>query len=471
MAQELGLTADFPPTTTAEWEEQIVKDLKGADYEKRLVWRTDEGIAVRPYYRSEDITLREPLPNAAGTWEMVLPGSEPALSVSAVEAHEQGATAVQEVAYALAQGADLLASGLDVTTMGFAIGSNHFMEIAKLRSARRLWSGVASAFGVQGDVRIHARTAGENKTLYDPYVNMLRVTTEALSAVLGGCDSLTITPCGFDPHLAENVHHVLREEGHLDKVLDPGAGSYYVEALTDALSAEAWKLFQAIEAGGSASTLRHAEGRPEQRGATTDPGSPRAESRGGWRAYRVSGALAAALTAGRAAKEKAVAERRRVLVGTNSYPDLGERQLHSCGRLDAGWRLAEFFEAIRLRTERHAASTGRVPRVLLLERGDPKMRNARSTFCLNLFGCAGFEILQSETLAEADLVVLCSADREYVDLAREIAPQVRVPVIVAGYPTEHLEALRAAGVAGFVHARSNAVETLREWQDRLGVEE
>src|SRR5450756_2231566 len=93
---------------------------------------------------------------------------------------------------------------------------------------------VASAFGVQDQLRIHARTAGENKTLYDPYVNMLRVTTEAVSAVLGGCDSLTITPCGFDAHLAENVHHILREESHLDKVIDPGAGSYYVEALTDA---------------------------------------------------------------------------------------------------------------------------------------------------------------------------------------------------------------------------------------------
>jgi methylmalonyl-CoA mutase len=441
MAHESMLTGDFPPVTTAEWEAQIVRDLKDADYEKRLVWRTDEGIAVRPYYRSEHITPRGPLPNAAGTWKLVPPGGEPALSVGAIEAHEAGATAVQEVAFVLAQGADLLASGRDVTTLGFAVGSNHFMEIAKLRSARLLWSAVASAFGAKADVRIHARTAGENKTLYDPYVNMLRVTTEALSAVLGGCDSLTISPCGFDAHLAENVHHILREEGHLDKVLDPAAGSYYVEALTDALSAEAWALFQAIDAAG------------------------------GWTAYRVSGALSATLGAARTAKEKAVAERRRILVGTNNYPNLGEHELDASGRLDAGWRLAEFFEAIRLRTERHAAATGRVPRVLLLERGDVKMRKARSTFCLNFFGCAGFEILQSETICDADLVVLCSADREYVDVAREIVPQVRVPVIVAGYPKDHVEALRAAGIADFVHARSNAVETLRAWQDALGVEE
>jgi methylmalonyl-CoA mutase len=436
---DLRLRDDFPPVPTAAWEDQIRRDLKGADYEARLVWRTDEGIAVRPYYRSGDATPRGPLANAAGTWEMTPPGREPAASVSVVEAHEQGATAVQEVAYALAQGADLLASGAAVATMGFAIGSNHFMEIAKLRAARLLWHAVASAFGATEGVRLHARTAGENKTMYDPYVNMLRVTTEALSAILGGCDSLTITPCGFDAHLAENVHHILREESHLDKVLDPGAGSYYVEALTDAVAAEAWALFQAIEAAG------------------------------GWATYSASGAPAAALAEARAAKEQAVAARRRVLVGTNQYPNLQERELDGGVRPGPGWRLAEPFEAIRLRTERHAAATGRTPRVLLLEHGDLATRKARAAFCLNFFGCAGFEIVQADTLLEADLVVLCSADAEYPALARAVVPQTAAPVLVAGYPKAAIDALTEAGIAGFVHARSNAVETLAAWQARLGV--
>ena len=431
--------AAFPPVTTAEWEAQIARDLKGADYEKRLVWKTDEGIAVRPYYRSEHVTPRPPVLNAAGTWAMVPPGAEPVAEASATDAHERGATAVQEVAYVLAQGADALAAGRTVTTLAFAVGSNHFMEIAKLRSARLLWTGVAQAFGASGDVRIHARTAGENKTRYDAYVNMLRVTTEALSAVVGGCDSLTITPCGFDAHLAENVHHLLREESHLDKVSDPGAGSYYIEALTDALSTEAWALFQTIE------------------------------SRGGWAAYRAAGAVDAALASSRASKEQAVAERRRVLVGTNNYPNLQERALDAAGALGTDWRMAEPFEAIRLRTERHAAATGRIPRVLLLERGDLKMRKARAAFCLNFFGCAGFDIVQSDALSDADLVILCSADADYLELARAIVPQARVPVIVAGLPKDQVDALTAAGIAGFVHVRSNAVETLRGWQDRLGI--
>jgi methylmalonyl-CoA mutase len=446
----MHLLDEFPPVPTAAWEEAIRKDLKGADYEKRLVWKTEDGIAVRPYYRAEHITLRDPLERSARTWTMAAPGAEPRTQIDAVPFHERGATAVQEVAYALAVGADLLASGADVNSVGFAIGSNHFMEMAKLRAMRILWAEVQAAFGAMApggvpagppSLHIHARTAGENKTLYDPYVNMLRVTTEALSAVLGGCDSLTIEPCRFDEHLAENVHHILREESHLDKVADPGAGSYYVEALTDALAAEAWMLFQQIEAAG------------------------------GFEAYESSGSLDAALATAREAKEKAVASRRRVQVGTNNYPNLRERQLEAAGEMPDGWRLAATFEAIRLRTERYAKETGRTPRVLLLERGDVRMRKARAAFCLNFFGCAGFDIVQSEALSDTDLIVLCSSDAEYLALAREICPQVKVPVIVAGNPKDQIDALKTAGVADFVHVMSNAVDTLAGWQKRLGIKE
>jgi methylmalonyl-CoA mutase len=431
--------AEFPPVTTAEWEAQIARDLKGADYEKRLVWKTDEGLSIRPYYRAEAAAPRDPVANAAGAWLLVPAGSEPALDVDVTVFHEQGATAVQEVAWALAQGADRLAAGHPVTVAGVAVGSNHFMEIGKLRAVRRLWATVADAFGQPTTLQIHARTAAANKTLYDPYVNLLRVTTEALSAVLGGCDTLTVAPCGFEPHLAENVQHILREESHLDKVTDAGAGSYYIEALTDALADEAWLRFQEIEAAG------------------------------GWAQAVASGRIDAELADARAAKERAVALRRRVLVGTNGFPNLLERELGHGRDPGAGWRLAAPFEAIRLRTERHAHSEGRTPRVLLLEHGDLKMRKARSNFCLNFFGCAGFEIAVSDALAEADLVVLCSSDAEYVELARGVVPKVEVPVLVAGYPKASIDELKQAGIADFVHVQSNAVETLTTWQDRMGM--
>jgi methylmalonyl-CoA mutase len=211
--------------------------------------------------------------------------------------------------------------------------------------------------------------------------------------------------------------------------------------LTEAVAREAWTLFQQIEAAG------------------------------GLAAYRAAGSLEAALAASRAAKERAIAARRRVLVGTNNYPDIRERALDAADKMPPGWRLGSVLEAIRLRTERHAAATGRTPRVLLLERGDIRMRKARSAFCLNFFGCAGFDVVASETLSEADLVVLCSSDAEYVALAAEVCPAVQVPVIVAGNPREHVDALRAAGVADFVHVLSNAVDTLARWQDRLGLKD
>ncbi len=434
------LLTEFPPVPTSDWEAQIAKDLKGADYARRLIWRTDEGIAVRPYYRSDDAPVRDPLFPGPRSWRLVRVGEEPPLDASALEIHEAGGTAVHEVGAVLAQGADALAEGRRVACLGFAMGSNHFMEIAKLRAVRLLWPQVRAAFGLDDTpVLIHARTASENKTLFDPYVNLLRVTTEAVSAILGGCDLLTITPCGFDAHLADNVHHILREESHLDKVADPGAGSYYVEALTDALAIEAWRLFQSIEAAG------------------------------GWAVYRASGTLDTALARAREDKAHAVAARRRVLVGTNNYPDPEERRLAQAGQVPAGWRLASAFEQIRLRTERHAVATGRTPRVLLLERGDLKMRKARAAFCRNLFLCAGFEIVQSETLGPADLIVLCSADAEYPAFAGDVCPRVTTPVVVAGNPRDQVEALRALGVSDFVHVASDAVATLTAWQARLGI--
>ena len=109
--------------------------------------------------------------------------------------------------------------------------------------------------------------------------------------------------------------------------------------------------------------------------------------------------------------------------------------------------------------------------MLLLKRGDPKMRSARANFCLNFFGCAGFDIVESEEYAgqDADLVVLCSSDPEYLGLAQEVCAKVKAPVIVAGNPKDQIEALKAAGVQGFVHVQSDAVETLTAWQDRLGM--
>lgn len=466
----LNLSQDFPPVSTSEWEAQIQTDLKGADYEKKLVWRTEEGIPVRPYYRGENLTGLEgqtdslpaqfPFVRGSGKrWEITEKFSPSPNAIRADLLHEAGAHAVEELGYALAAGVERLAklsAGRPVDTAAgeidfvFAVGSTYFFEIAKLRAARLLWAKAVEAFQPKDQnsclMHLSVRTSQRNKSLYDRYTNLLRVTTEALSAVIGGCDKLTVDPFGFDPHLALNVQRIIKEESHLDVVADPAGGSYYIEALTDSLAREAWKLFQRVEA------------------------------EGGYSAAVSSGSMAKAMAASRAAREKAVSSRRRTLVGVNNYPNVAEKTPEFAAPKPGDsalpqTRMAEPFERIRQRTARHAQETGRCPKVLLLKRGDLKMRMARANFCLNFFGCAGFDMVESEEYAgqDADLVVLCTSDPEYLPLAQEVCGNVKAPVIVAGNPKDQIEALKAAGVQGFVHVQSDAVETLTAWQDRLGM--
>jgi methylmalonyl-CoA mutase len=333
----------------------------------------------------------------------------------------------------------------------FAVGPSYFIEIAKLRAARILWSLAVDAFGPGDDgacrMRLHVRTPQRNKSAYDRYTNLLRVTTEAAAAVVGGCDRLTVEPFGFDPHLALNVQRILMEEAHLDAVADPAGGSYYIEALTDALAREAWKLFQQVEA------------------------------EGGYAKALASGSLGKALAETRAAREKAYSARRRALVGVNNFPSVAEKTpeaetpaANSTGALPQV-RIAAPFEQIRRRTAEHARATGRYPKVLLLKRGDVKMKGARSNFCFNFFGCAGFDMAEAEDYAgsDADLIILCSSDPEYLAFAQEVCASVKVPVLVAGNPKEQIEALQAAGVQGFIHVFSDLTQTLTQWQDKLGM--
>ena len=470
-AEILNLGRDFPPVSSETWEAAIARDLKGADYEKKLVWRTEEGLAVRPYYRKEALAgLEDQLRTTPGRypfvrgsgrgWEIaqnLKPGPK---AVRADLLHEAGAHAVQELGYAIAAGVERLAeltATLPVDTVApqiefvFAVGPSYFMEIAKLRAARILWAMAVDAFG-PGDagacrMRLHVRTPARNKSVYDRYSNLLRVTTEAAAAVIGGCDQLAVEPFAFDAHLALNVQRILQEEAHLDAVADPAGGSYYIEALTDMLAREGWKLFQRVEADG------------------------------GYAKVLASGSIGKALAETRTAREKAYSTRRRALVGVNNYPSVTEKtpeaELPATDPSDPlpQVRVAEPFEQIRRRTTEHARATGRYPKVLLLKRGDVKMKGARSNFCFNFFGCAGFDMVEAEEYGgtDADLIILCSSDPEYLAFAREVCANVKVPVLVAGNPKDQIELLQQAGVQGFIHVASDLIQTLKQWQDKLGM--
>jgi hypothetical protein len=207
-AESLDILKDFPPVPTKAWEASIHVDLKGEDYNKKLVWKSDEGIVVRPYYRSEDIKDLEsqigkipatfPVVRGRGSqsWKQVESQGEVAADGIRVDAiHEQGGTIVQELGYGIALGVERLVErshaggNVDEAAKGiwfvFAIGSNYFFEIANLRAARMLWARAVSAFQPRDEssclMKVHACTALCNKSIYDPFANVLRATTKAPS--------------------------------------------------------------------------------------------------------------------------------------------------------------------------------------------------------------------------------------------------------------------------------------------------
>jgi len=623
------LFQDFPPVSAEAWDERVIKDMKGADYAKRLIWESPEGFPVKPYYTCEDLkgleylntlpgrfpfirgfrtggthwTIRQDIQTShvesansaalnairsgaqaigfnvneindqrqmrtlldgidlektaihffgsptylnSSEWllnEIGFRGSDPNLITGSVDFdplgylllhgdfntsfekdldeaetlmktlerklpgfktigvngflfQDGGSTLVQELAFALATGNEYLARltdrGLSPDLVAprilfsFALGSSYFMEIAKLRVARLLWSVIAEQYKpvdlASCRMNIHAVTARWNKTIFDPYVNLLRTTTEGMSGALGNADSISILPFnipeGFtDPfaeRIARNQQLILKEEAYIDKVADPSAGSYFIEKMTDSMAFHAWELFKQVE------------------------------ELGGMTEAITQGFVQDIVATARKQKEMDLARRKLLLLGTNQYPDLNER-LAEKGKSEIKgsespaiekdlttfkrilpFRAAEPFEKLRLDTERYVASGKKQPEVFLFTYGNLAMFRARAVFATNFFGCAGYRIIDnngfnsidqgvSEALeSRAEIVVICSSDPEYSGIVPEITRKLKVGspsilVIVAGYPSEIIDELKQAGVDGFVHLKSNLLEELTSYQHRLGV--
>ena len=296
--------------------------------------------------------------------------------------------------------------------------------------------------------------------------------TEAMSAALGGVDSMTVTPFDktyetpdeFSERLARNQQLLLKEESHFDKVIDPAAGSYYIENLTVAIAKQAWELFLAVEEAG------------------------------GFYAALKAGTVQAAGNESNKARHKAVAQRREVLLGTNQFPNFNEKagnkqpvegkcccggDSHTCEKevdtlvFD---RAASQFEALRLETE----ASGKRPKAFMLTIGNLAMRQARAQYSCNFLACAGYEVIDNlgfETVeagveaamaAKADIVVICSSDDEYAEYAVPAfkALNGRAMFIVAGAPA-CMDDLKAAGIENFIHVRVNVLDTLKEFNAKL----
>jgi methylmalonyl-CoA mutase len=636
------LFEEFPPVSSEEWKAKVTADLKGADYDKKLVWKTEEGFDVHPYYRSEDIQrlsageisrdwkVRQDFPagpspealnrkirnaisrgaqsigidlselNGGAEKNPAMPlsgnsqsvasnaseknmapqssdkslsaqsdasqehlttlltdinlaeaelnflnisqplqlmnvltkiaastGTDPASIKGSVgfdpikkltaegELDEQtfdelsdclktaaaqlpgmkmvtvdpgilqdsGSTLSQELGFGLAMAnayMDKLSEcghtpGKIASSMlfSFSTGPNYFMEIAKLRAARWLWRAICMEWGLeenQCNMVIHSRTASWNLTLYDPYVNMLRTTTETMSASLGGSDVITVHPFDrpfreeneFSSRIARNTQLILKEEAYFNKVADPAAGSYYIEQLTVSIAEQAWKHFlETEEHGGYIEAFKN-----------------------GWIQEQVA--------ASAEVKRSKASSGRTSILGVNKYPAFAEMILKQGVNLPAKKRYenatypplqpfsaAEEIEQLRFQTER----SKKRPKVFLLKYGEPAWMTARGMFAGSFFACAGYEIIDNrgfETVeegiaaakkAKADIVVLCSADTAYPETApvAHEAMKGSAEVVIAGYPKDSVEQLRQQGVHHFIHMKSNLLEELQKFQKLLNI--
>ncbi len=393
-----------------------------------------------------------------------------------------GASASQELAMVLSTGIGyiqgLLSSGMDIDTIAplfavkLSLGSNFFMEIAKLRAFRLIWSEMIKAFGgseASQKVWIHAKTAVSNKATYDLYVNMLRTTTESFSGVIGGADSIQTD--SFDlvqreesvlgRRIARNQQLILAEEAHLAKVTDPAGGCYYVESLTAQLAEIAWQKMQEIEKEGG--MIRALKG----------------------------GKIHQMLAATAQARIDAVHKRRDVFVGVNMYanPDdqpapLSQVNPPSADKavvsLEAGAlpriRVMAELEELRGRIARKA------PKIMLLNIGTVAEYKARADFSSGFFQVGGYQVMGEASFAnaqeaiaaakvsDADAFCICSTDGNYEELVEPLCSGIKPGIIIlAGYPKDKVDAYRAAGIDFFIHIRANVYEVLKELAEKLEV--
>lgn len=610
------LFTEFQAPTTQEWLDKIQVDLKGADFQKRLVWRTPEGFSVQPFYRKEDVDKLQ-TPNALpgvfpfvrgnkkddNTWyirqeinaadagvanakakeilnkgidslsfkipgksvsaehvEQLLDGiycdcvelnfstckrhsvelaqllvsyfeskgydkgkivgsidwdpmekivmkgkdAEPILkfapalvdtlknypnfrciTVNAVSLNNSGAYIVQELGYALAWGNEymqqLVDAGVEPTLaarkikFNMGVSENYFMEIAKFRAGRMLWAQIVKQYEPKCDCAckmcVNAVTTSYNMTLFDAHVNLLRSQTETMSAALGGVHSIVVTPFDaayeepndFSERIARNQQLLLKEECHFNTVVDPSAGSYYIEQLTTSLAAEAWKLFLKVEEeGGFLSSIK-------------------------------AGTVQDDINATNEKRHTLAAQRREFILGTNQFPNFTEKsegkmprvKVCGCGHKEETAykaintsRLAADFETLRIATE----NADKQPVAFMLTIGNLVWRQARAQFSCNFLAAAGYKVMDNlgfssveegvdaALAAGADIVVLCSSDDEYAEFAVPAYKYLdgRAMFVVAGAPA-CADELKAAGIENFIHVKVNQLETLKMYNEKLGI--
>lgn len=418
----------------------------------------------------------------------LLPGlrSGRTLTVDSTRYAEAGATEAQELAYSTATGVAYLRKfesfGVDpltgANTIGFrlSVGTDQFLNMAKLRAARRLWARVLEASGVDPAAAPQLQQAVTSRAVYsrhDPWVNMLRATTAAFAAGVGGADAITVLPFSdalgaaddFARRVARNTQTLLIEESHLARVVDPAAGAWFIESLTDRLGTRAWSEFVALEAAG------------------------------GMEAGIADGSVNAAIDDSWQRRCQALHTRREAVTGVSEFPDLEGRpplpdtetaQVPDRTGLPLR-RLAAPFEALRDAADRYLLATGERPRVHIAALGDSATHTARSSWVSNLLAVGGvigsggqepgsFSPLEAEARfseSGAPVAVICSTDAVYalrgVGTALALREAGAQRVILAGRGGDLRSDLEAAGVDEFWFHGMDVVEALTRLHSDFGI--
>ena len=397
-----------------------------------------------------------------------------AILVDAVTFSNQGATDAEEIGLALAAGVEYLRAltdagftveqALDQISFRFATTDEQFAQIAKFRAARQLWARVAEIVGApeHGTCPQHALTAPVMFTQRDPWVNMLRSTVAAFAAGVGGATDVEVLPFdwaipgglpktsrSFARRIARNTNLLLLEESHLSHVIDPGGGSYFIEAFTTQLADKAWDVFTSVEA------------------------------EGGLQQAIAAGTVAKLLDDAHEAQRKDIARRIKKITAINEFPNLAEAPLPADLRVEPSRvrRWAAEFEALRNRSDAYMEVRGTRPTAVLIPLGPLAKHNIRTGFATNLLASGGIEALNpgqvtpgteefTTAAKSAPIAVICGTDQEYDATGKDAYEALRAAgvdtILLAGSPGHEFEP------DGYLNMKIDAAATLAELLTKLG---
>lgn len=454
-----------------------------------------------------------------------------------------GANAVQELAYSMSNLVyylnELIERGLEPADVfskiqfSFGVSTNYFMEIAKFRAVKILLTTIASEYGVDDkdlELNIGAKSSEFNQTVLDPYVNMLRITTQTFSAILGNVNNITTSPFdenlqrpdNFSRRIARNTQTILREESHLDQVIDPAGGSYYIESLTAEIANNAWELFKELE------------------------------NNGGILEELKSGNIQKSIKEIYEQRQKDINKRKSVIVGTNMFADVNEKELEvrkfdqeafqkkraeylnkfrlngstekhqsiidnlnsistlnsieiidtitkafrigsTLGEITSSLnashksevkinklikrRASEGFEKLRQLAKNYKNKNGYLPKVYLANYGSINEYKGRADFSKGFFEVGGFDVVQSKGFkttedavnksieSGAPIIVICSTDNNYTNIVSKIASGIKnknnsIQIILAGYPKEQIDVYKKSGIDDFIFLGADVMEKL-----------